>query len=209
MARMRIRATTKPASIDPIPTDSISTDERDELIEAGWRVFENPDGEEFIVPHRKAPPPTIGGNRPGMPAPKLPRPTYSYETRGPDKGKRFELMAWPYSTVTVQDIDDTSEFPKSIKGLNCFAYCWTDTGLHIYQSGRHELLEGADLAYERISRENRGWYGDRLRSKDGLRARLLVTNDESVARVWLQAGGLVRVVKDLVRSYGVSRDRRS
>lgn len=225
MAKVRRRR----PSISPVATDTMSVEDRDDLIDSGWRVFEIADSRgrvrEFIVPSRKAPPPTTGG-RLGKLEP-LPRPTYSYETKGPYKGQRIDLVAWPYSNTTISEIDHlttregkpisrrwrrligATEAPKTISGRpGLFAYAWTDTGLHVYQHGKHPTIKGSDTEYERISRDNRGWYGDRVRSKDQLTARTLVTNDEKAAEAWLMAGGKVRIVRDLARSYAASRQRR-
>lgn len=217
--------TTRKRSFPPISTEDLSDDERDDLIESGWRTFTVPGVGEFIVPQRKAPPPTIGGRRATavVDVSPLPRATYSYESKGPRRGERMDLMAWPYSTTTVQDFDGPflpasapaylrnadNTPPESLSGVpGVTGYLWTDNGLHVYQAGKHPPLPGSDPDYERISKENRGWYGDRIRSYDEIEVRTLVTSDEAAATAWLQAGGKVRLVKDVVRSYGASRKRR-
>lgn len=213
---MKLAKKKKYASFEPISTRGMTKKQRLSLIESGWRVFKI-GKDEFIVEGKKYPPPTISGRKEkpsrGIPAKSLPAPTWAYETKGKHKGEKIPLMAWPYHSLTIQDFEDWDggglTIPESLSKVpNVFGYVWTDSGLHIYQYGKQELLDGHDPTYERISKENRGWYGDRLRSKDYLEARTLVTTDESAAIAWAKAGGNVRIVRDISRSYGVSKKRR-
>lgn len=199
----------KRITFPPIPTEEFTKSQIKQMVRDGWRIFIQGDI-EFIVPTRDAPMSTIGGRiAAGSDVARMPRLTHSYETKGPNKGQKMDLMAWPYDSMTIQDFDNYYDMPTTLSGIPGLAgYIWTDNGLHIYQNGKHELLDDADPTYEFVSQYNRGWYGDRLRSKDDQETRTLVTSDESMARAWAKAGGLVRLVKDVVRSFGVSRKRR-
>lgn len=196
----------RPRYVPPIPTKSMTKAERQDLIDSGsWRVFRI-GKEEFITSRRADNPPIIIKRIfKGMNVNNLPRPTYSLITKGPLRGKRMDLIAWPYSTMTVQDFDYAEFIPRSISKLKkVVGYTWTTRGVHIYQKGKQDRILGSDPEYERISKEERRWYGDAIRNYDGTEVRTLVTTNARMARVWLLGGGRVRLVNDIVKSYGSS-----
>lgn len=218
--------------IPPIPTKTIGRTRRErneiieELVKQGWRLFTE-NGLEFIVPSRYAIAERqreIEESLAGLATeeeitevmeshlPEIqeagPRATFSIESVGKNKGKRIDLIAWPYHQYTIDDIDfkHGSEEPISLKGLSSVVgYAWTDDGIHIYRKGKFEPLAESDKQFEHFSKYSRGWYGDRLQYKDGRGLRTLVTTDEDMARAFLLAGGNARVVRNLNNSYVASR----
>ncbi len=190
--------------MSPILVSDLSTEEYDELIADGWRTFFI-GSDQFIVEARHRRMPTLGG-KVVIDTNKMPFATYSYESKGPNKGKKFDLIAYPYDTMTIQDIDDMDDIPISLSKLkNVKGYMWSDTGLHIHQKGKQKLLDVSDQYYEYMSREMRGWYGVRIQRKDSTGIRTLITTDAKMAEDFLLAGGKARVVKNLNNSYIASR----
>jgi len=193
--------------MSPILVADLTKDEFEELISQGWRTF-TLNGLEFIVEDRNRKRPMIGGQM--ITGKNAPFATFAHDfvrqKDGTRKRQRFDLVAFPYSTITIQDIDDLVDAPKSLTKLpGVKGYIWTDRGLHIYQSGKHSLIDGADLAYEHMSKYNRGWYGERTINKSGSGRRVLITTDEELAKTFLLAGGDARVVRDINMSYIASK----
>lgn len=207
----------------PVSAEKLSSRERDSLVKAGWRFFEA-DGVLMTVPRRRTAPPLDAeheakraripaGTRWRLPvkdlALEMPRKSWGIDDSDKKNPKRIEIFAWPFDSMTVSDIDSINDAPASInneKGV--FAYMITDDGVHIYQNGKRRKIKNSDPTYERISKFNRGWYGDRLSGKRfSSDKRLLVTTDADIAKKWEEAGGASRLVSDINKSYIASVGR--